>query len=216
MTRERHQRAPVVPLFASERFFADSVPGRRGQILDAALAVFSERGYDGGSMREIAMLVGVTEPALYRHFEGKEQLFTELIERAADRFLGEATRMLDEIDPEHLRDSVARLLSKRKRTLPPYLPVLRTVIVAASHDPQMLALSRERLTRPVLERLTGMVRRVDAHLGLRFDEQQLAVRVRTAWSLVVGYLITSMLLDDATPVPIEDAVLRELGWEDLV
>ena len=46
------------------RYFEDFVEGRRGEILDAALAVFGEKGYEAGTMREIARRVGVTEPAI--------------------------------------------------------------------------------------------------------------------------------------------------------
>jgi AcrR family transcriptional regulator len=49
---------------ASDEFFSEIQPDRKGQILDAALDEFADRGYAGGSMRRIAERVGVTEPAL--------------------------------------------------------------------------------------------------------------------------------------------------------
>lgn len=47
---------------------------RRAQIVDAAVLVFAEKGFDGASMRDIAREVGVTEGLLYHYFESKEQL----------------------------------------------------------------------------------------------------------------------------------------------
>lgn len=47
---------------------------RRTQILDAACRVFSEKGFAGASMRDIAREVGVTEGLLYHYFDSKEQL----------------------------------------------------------------------------------------------------------------------------------------------
>src|SRR5215216_2785066 len=47
---------------------------RREQILDAALRIFSEKGFAGASIRDIAREVGVTEGLLYHYFESKEQL----------------------------------------------------------------------------------------------------------------------------------------------
>lgn len=53
--------------------------GTRDAILDAALARFSEHGYDGASLRGIAADAGV-DPALVRHFYGdKETLFTTVV-----------------------------------------------------------------------------------------------------------------------------------------
>lgn len=47
---------------------------RREQIVDAALSVFSEKGYDGSSIRDIAEQVGVSEGLLYHYFSGKQEL----------------------------------------------------------------------------------------------------------------------------------------------
>ncbi|GGC08032.1 TetR/AcrR family transcriptional regulator [Cellulomonas carbonis] len=56
--------------------------GTRDAILDAALALFAEHGYDGASLRAIAGAAGV-DPALVRHFFGdKETLFATAV---ADR-----------------------------------------------------------------------------------------------------------------------------------
>ena len=45
-------------------FVGSLEPGRRGEILGAAAEVFAERGYESGSMRDIAARVGVSEPSL--------------------------------------------------------------------------------------------------------------------------------------------------------
>jgi AcrR family transcriptional regulator len=48
-------------------------PDTRGRILDAALEVFSERGFEGATVRQIAAKVGVSDPALYAHFKSKKR-----------------------------------------------------------------------------------------------------------------------------------------------
>ncbi|MBK6898853.1 MAG: TetR/AcrR family transcriptional regulator [bacterium] len=52
---------------------------RRGEILDHASRLFSAHGYDGTAIRLIARASGVTEAAIYRHFDGKAQLYDEVI-----------------------------------------------------------------------------------------------------------------------------------------
>jgi AcrR family transcriptional regulator len=49
-------------------------PDRRGQLLETALELFSERGVDGSSMRELAKRAGVNVAAAYHHFESKRAL----------------------------------------------------------------------------------------------------------------------------------------------
>ncbi|MEU9884037.1 TetR/AcrR family transcriptional regulator [Sphaerisporangium sp. NPDC051011] len=52
---------------------------RRREILDAAAALFAARGFHGTSIEEIGGAVGISGPALYRHFSGKESLLSEML-----------------------------------------------------------------------------------------------------------------------------------------
>ena len=50
------------------------------EILNAALVVFSQKGYDGALLRDISSLLGITKPALYKHYESKEALWNAVID----------------------------------------------------------------------------------------------------------------------------------------
>lgn len=52
------------------------------KILDAALTLFSENGYDGTSVEQIANKVGIRAPSLYKHYAGKEEILNALIDSA--------------------------------------------------------------------------------------------------------------------------------------
>ena len=55
---------------------------RRGEMLDAALAVFAEKGYDGATLDEVAERAEYGKGTLYNYFPGgKEALFLALFER---------------------------------------------------------------------------------------------------------------------------------------
>ncbi|MDO8915649.1 MAG: helix-turn-helix domain-containing protein [Coriobacteriia bacterium] len=188
-------------------------PGRRGEILDAALQVFAEKGYAGGSMRDIATVVGVSEPALYRHFPGKEALFLALVRVAAGHLRGEAFELLDAIRPETLRAQIAAALIDRRRRVALFGPVLRTLFSAATHDPVMLAELRVLVIEPALERLAAKVEELDAAYGVDSDEESRRARVRAFFALFVGSLATSVALGDQPDEAIADAVVRMMGWE---
>jgi len=53
---------------------------RRASILAAARARFHRHGYSGTSLEDIAGDLGITAPALYRHFRGKDALYTAALE----------------------------------------------------------------------------------------------------------------------------------------
>jgi AcrR family transcriptional regulator len=56
----------------------------RGRILDAALEVFSHKGYHDTKMDEIVTQSGTSKGAIYFHFPGKERLFLALVDQFAD------------------------------------------------------------------------------------------------------------------------------------
>ena len=53
----------------------------RERILEVALELFTEQGFDKTSLREVSERVGVTKAALYYYFPSKEQILSELIQR---------------------------------------------------------------------------------------------------------------------------------------
>lgn len=54
-------------------------PRTRERILDAALTLFAERGYDATSMREISEQLGITKAALYYHFDSKADIVRSML-----------------------------------------------------------------------------------------------------------------------------------------
>jgi AcrR family transcriptional regulator len=70
---------------------AERVPGRRGRpghtldsLLDAAVALFNERGYEATSVDEVATRLGVTKSAIYHHVPSKGELLRLALDRALD------------------------------------------------------------------------------------------------------------------------------------
>ena len=55
-------------------------------ILEEALKQFSEKGFVGTSMSDIAKPLGITKAALYKHFKSKQQIFDEIISESEERF----------------------------------------------------------------------------------------------------------------------------------
>ncbi|MCO5995464.1 SACE_7040 family transcriptional regulator [Actinoallomurus rhizosphaericola] len=67
-------------------------PTRRLEILSAAAELFARRGYHGVSIGDLGRAVGLTGPALYRHFRGKEALLAEMLLDISERLLTEGRR----------------------------------------------------------------------------------------------------------------------------
>src|SRR5437763_6550864 len=66
-------------------------PSRREQILRAAAQLFAERGSRSVGVDDIGAAVGVTGPAIYRHFAGKDAMLAEMLLRISERLLAGGT-----------------------------------------------------------------------------------------------------------------------------
>lgn len=67
----------------------------RERILDAAEAVFAERGFDAASLGDVADRVGIRPQGIYNHYTGKWELFVAVLERLLDPLLETLDRALE-------------------------------------------------------------------------------------------------------------------------
>lgn len=66
----------------------------RDNILNNALEVFTQYGYENTSMRKIAARTGITPGAIYKHFSGKDEIFQIIFENCGQELLQITDRLL--------------------------------------------------------------------------------------------------------------------------
>ena len=52
----------------------------KSRLLEAALEMFSQNGYDGTNIRELSASLGLGKSSLYRHFESKEEIWNAMLD----------------------------------------------------------------------------------------------------------------------------------------
>lgn len=112
-------------------------------LLDVAVAVFNERGYDGTSMEDLARAAGITKSSFYHHVEGKEALLAA----ACDRALGALFAVRDEHASRHGRavERFAHVLLRTSETLLAELPYVTLLLRVRGNTPvEQAALERRR------------------------------------------------------------------------
>ena len=90
----------------------------RAHILEAALRVFSDKGYKETTVREIARVAGVAVGGLYPYFGSKEQLYTEVLLEGMKQY-NERIREFEAEDPEegirsYIENHFTYLISKKE------------------------------------------------------------------------------------------------------
>ena len=93
------------------------VAQRRAEILDAAVGVVLERGFDGTRVVDVAKALGISSGLVHYHFDSKDELLAETLRHAADADIARLEKAVAELD-----DPIKRL----DRVLSEYLPEAKT------------------------------------------------------------------------------------------
>ncbi|MDQ2790777.1 MAG: TetR/AcrR family transcriptional regulator [Actinomycetota bacterium] len=72
-----------------------SSEARRGELLDAALREFGNRGYYLTQMEHVAAAAGVSKALVYQHFPSKEELFAAVTEQVVEGFMNRLPEVLE-------------------------------------------------------------------------------------------------------------------------
>jgi TetR/AcrR family transcriptional regulator, cholesterol catabolism regulator len=145
---------------------------RLSEILEAALALFSEKGYEATSMRDLAEAVGIQPASLYAHIRGKEDLLMAIIEQAAADFgAGAQAALADPTEPVAVRlrrflRTHIQLITENLQAATVYLHEWKGL----DRERQLKVLAqRDRYERQLVELLeegvrSGELRPLDVHL----------------------------------------------------
>jgi AcrR family transcriptional regulator len=112
-------------------------------LLDVAVAVFNERGYDATSMEELAARLGVTKSAIYHHVPGKVELLRLALDRALDALFA-VTAEPGAVDGRAI-DRLEHVVRGSVRVLAAELPFVTLLLRVRGNSPvEQAALARRR------------------------------------------------------------------------
>jgi AcrR family transcriptional regulator len=131
---------------------------RPAEILDAALAVFAEKGFAAARMEDIATRAGVTKGTIYLYFPSKEEVFKSLARKHVGNTLVNATEMARQYEGS-LRDFLTMLLGiVGTKIAQGHMAVLPKIIIAESGNfPELARFWREEVIDKALGMLSGVI-----------------------------------------------------------
>jgi AcrR family transcriptional regulator len=164
---------------------------RRQQILDVAAGLFAQRGFHGVSVGDIGKAVGVSGPALYKHFDSKDAVLAEMLVAISERLLAEGQQRVGHANGPD--DALAALVDWHV-TFALAQPAL---IVVQDRDWQSLPpAARERvrhLQREYVDVWATQLRRL--HRGLHTDRAR--AMAHAAFGLINSTPHSGLIPDDA-------------------
>ncbi len=195
---------------------------RPQEILDAALAVFAERGFAATRMDDIAQHAGVTKGTIYLYFDSKEDVFKSLVRESIGSTIGQVVE-----SAAAFKGSARGLLVFVLRSIGTFLRtsdrvVLPKIILAESGNfPELVRFYRFEIIDKGLALLSSIIARgIDAGEFRRMPTDH-AVRLAIAPLLLGALWRTTFAQFDREPYDLEglveahiEVLLRGLGTED--
>jgi TetR/AcrR family transcriptional regulator, mexJK operon transcriptional repressor len=158
---------------------------RHIELLDRALELFLEKGFELVTIDAIATAVGMTKRTMYARYDDKSALFKAAVQRAIDRWIVpiETLQSVENDDLEITLKAVARI--RMSNAISPAGLRLQRIINAESYRfPEIFTLAYEQGMRPTLEFLADLLRRHTKAGTIKIAKPEIAAAAFL--SMVVG------------------------------
>lgn len=185
----------------------------RGQILDAALDVFSRKSYQSVRLDEIVDQSGATKSALFFHFPNKERIFLALVDQLADLLERRVTEAIQ--DQASGMDRVRVALEVCLDTFGRYRRAAKILLVQAVGLGTVFESKRNQVT----ERFAHLI---ESYLQEAIDNGEIAIVdvqvISFAWmgaiyALVIRWINTNEPEPERIIASLVPALLKSVGYE---
>jgi TetR/AcrR family transcriptional repressor of mexJK operon len=158
---------------------------RHAELLDRALDMFLEHGYEQTTIDAIAAAVSMTKRTIYARYEDKAALFRAAVQQAIERWIvpEEKLRSVESDDLEATLIAVARMRVAHVMT-PEGLKLQRVINAESYRFPDIFTAVYEQATAPVIEFLAEVLRRHRASGEISIARPRMAALV--FMSMVIG------------------------------
>ena len=169
---------------------------RREQLLHCAALLFAERGFAGVTMDDIGAAAGVSGPALYHHFSGKEAMLGEMLVSISEHLYREGSAIAAATpDTDEALDALIRAHVAFAIDHPELITVhFRDLVQASEVDRQQVRRLQGRYVLVWVEVLTGRSPALDAAVARAGVRAVLGLINSTPYNVLADRNATELLL----------------------
>ena len=184
---------------------------RKQEILDRALVLFMEKGYEGASMSDIAAAVGIQKASLYAHYAGKELIFSAVLEDVVEEY----RHTIDELTQRRKNEGALEQLARIFRA---YIQYCHQNIKMYFWDryfyypPEFI---RERMARVTGETQAEFIRAIERTVSEGIETGEIRRQPVSGAALAYYYLMIGLAM--SVQLYERDALERDiaLAWQSL-
>lgn len=163
---------------------------RQKQILESALNVFIEKGYNGATTQEIAKAADISEVTLFRHFTSKQEIFIEGIEPIIVDTLKKSIIASKELTP---MEQFKYVLIERIKLISKNYEVIRLILMESNISGELNNLN-------YIAKVKVLLKTMISDMGFVMKNEELTLR------LLMGGILSFLYLPDLDEKNIEEFV----------
>ena len=163
---------------------------RQKQILESALNVFTEKGYNGATTQEIAKAADISEVTLFRHFNSKQEIFMKGIEPIIFDTLKDSIMTSKELTP---KEGFKHVLTERIKLISKNHKVIRLILMESTISGELDKLN-------YIDKVRDLLKLMISDMGFKMEKEELTLR------LLMGGILSFLYLPDVDEKNIEEFV----------
>jgi AcrR family transcriptional regulator len=173
---------------------------KQWKILNAALVVFTAKGYSAATTSEIAKVAGVAEGTIFRHFKTKKDILLATIIPLMQNLLGPgAAHSLRELIAENeklpIEEVLLIIIEDRQKHIIKALPLLKVVFVESNFHPELREALIHGVALPSQEFFLRFIEQRQRSGELRIDLDSWAL-ARSLVGAVAFYLFSRSMFEE--------------------
>lgn len=186
-------------LLLEEYEYHEDMPKRKQQILDAAIKVFSEKGFQGSRTSEIAKEANVSEGTIFNYYKCKKDLLIGLLIRIIVEFVKPIVNLTAETineggEKENVERVMHKLLLDRLELVRDNYQLIKIILIESVYHPELLDILSKELYPKLIEIIDTYVEENIQKGHFRNIEKR--VISRSVISSIIGFIILSNVVPE--------------------
>lgn len=155
---------------------------RREQILESALNIFVDKGYNGATTLDISKEAGISEVTLFRYFDSKKQMFMEAIEPILVTGLEESIVASRDLKP---REKLKFILKNRIKFISNHHEVIKLILMESQINPEVADFN-------YINQIILMLKDSIREAGIEVEDENFSIRI------LMGSILSFLYLPEAS------------------
>jgi AcrR family transcriptional regulator len=157
------------------------------RLLDVAECLFAQKGYEATALRDVADAVNISQPALYKHYASKGDLYCQVLQRAlqplADEMEAEVQRPANEGSFHSLTSRLIDVMARHPNVA---MLLVRSMLSTPS--------ARDEIGLEWVKRLADYGRRISFAAGHGMNPDDMALHIVAVFNVLFGYFWAAPLI----------------------